>query len=111
MKIEFKALEFKVEDAVFTVKELSKDGFFNYLEMKDAKQRFNFVLDQTISIQGLEDSEGQKIIPEHLKNLEIPWALVKEILKGYGDAVFAETTKDLTDKKEQNEKNAESPTA
>jgi hypothetical protein len=107
MKLEFKTLDFKVEDAVFTVNELSKDGFFSYLDMKDAKQRFNFVLDELISINGLEDSSGKPVSPNQLKEIEIPWGFVKAILKGYGDAVFAETAKELTDSKEQNEKNAD----
>jgi len=107
MKLIFKTIDFKLSDAIFTVNELSKDGFFDYLSMKDANERYDFILNQLVGLKGLEDSDGKPISIEQLKEIDAPWNFVKELLGAYGDAVFAETSKELADKKEKNQKNAD----
>ena len=107
MKLVFKTIDFNLADATFTVNELSKDGFFHYLSMKDANERYNFILNEIVGLKGLEDSDGKPISIYELKEINAPWNFVKEVLGAYGDAVFAETSKELADKKEKNQKNVD----
>lgn len=111
MKIEFKSISFKVGDCTFSVIEFDKDQFFEFTGLKDHQQRYDYMLDKIVSIEGLSDSEGNKITPEILKTLRVPFSFVALASQSYMNEMYSALTARIQEQKGEQEKNDDSPTA